>query len=746
MTPFADEFAELIRRGSFAEALTLAAAETARAQAAGDVLAEAWGLAAEGEALRMLDRNEECLARGQQAAALVADREDETALRVKSEGLRLQSSALRMMGQPDLALTTSQQATAVARQANWPRGEADSLQIQIYMHLNADRNEEALALVWRALELARSCGHRRGEANALDAASDVLHKLGEYERALEMARQAAAICHELGDALREGNAVFSQAEALLELDAHDQALERTQAATALYAAVGDRLGQANTLRSQADVLRKLDRCEEALAQAEQAEALYLAIGSRFGPGSAVRAQAEALQRLGRFAEAMERARRAEELFTALSYRQGQAEALLVQALAAEGLGDKAAAAAAAAQASELFTACGMPGQAEYAAYVARSLAAPPATDPGARAVARLHAEFGAELGDILASADRTEDAWHRELRKPRREPCAPGTGEFRVLKQWPSYATLSLLPYPDEVAGGYLLRWEDRNLVVDPGLGFLAALRQSNFHLADLDGVVITHWHIDHTGDMEELLTCLFEANEEGAIAEVDFFLPPGAFGVYASLLAHNPAARNVTLLRPGEQAIWGPMRLTAIAAGHRDLTGREGDAIGLRVGLCDASGAEVVQVGLTSDTRWDPRLVEPLSHLDLLVLHLGGIYSRDLKADEYAKNHLGVKGTAALLSALSAAGAPKLALLAEIGKELEYERLKLTRILGDVTACRLVPAELGMTVRLPAAEVACDGHGCAAGATHWGMDPRDRRRICARCGECTAPLDATEL
>ena len=85
-----------------------------------------------------------------------------------------------------------------------------------------------------------------------------------------------------------------------------------------------------------------------------------------------------------------------------------------------------------------------------------------------------------------------------------------------------------LLPYPDEVAGGYLVRWGNANLVVDPGLGFLLALRQAGYHLTDLDGVVVTHWHIDHTGDTEELLTSLFEANESEVVTQIDFFLAPG--------------------------------------------------------------------------------------------------------------------------------------------------------------------------------------------------------------------------
>ncbi len=734
-------FDDLMRDGRFEEALTLAREETEQARQQGKPEAEALGHVRQAYALWMMDLNEEALAQAERAEAAVAGMSTPDALQRKSDALRMQAQALRMMGRSEEALATAQRGSAIARAIGYAIGEANALQPEIYLLLNADRNDEALAAAQHAADVSRSAGYVLGEAIALDTLSDIVLKLGAKEEALKKAEQAATLFHQLHDPLREANALQSQANALLELDRAEESFERATTAERLYTKVGDRLGQGNVLRAQADALRKLGRYEEALACAQASEARHREIGSRLGPGFALRAQAEILSKLGRYAEAVEQAECAYELFREADYRQGQAEALLAKYLATVELGREEDAIAAAQKAQELFQESGMPVMADYAGFLVRSLSEPPATEPGAKAVARLHAEFGTQLGEILTSADRAEEAWHTELRKPRRDPCPPGTGEFLVLKQWPSYATLSLLPYPDEVAGGYFLRWGNQNLVIDPGLGFLLALRHAGLHLSDIDAVVVTHWHIDHTGDMEELLTSLFEANDDGMVAEVDFFLPPGAFGVYASLVAHNPAARSVTLLRPGETALWRGMHLTAVAAGHRDLTGREGDAIGLRVELMDEGGAVRGSVGLTSDTRWDPGLVEPYRDVDLLIMHLGGIYSRDLKPAEYAKNHLGVKGTAALLSALADAGRPRLTLLSEIGKELEYERVALTAILAEVTGCAVVPAELGMCISLPALTARCDGHACEREATRWGMDPADRKRICVRCDECTAPL-----
>ena len=743
-----ERFAELMRTGDYQQALDHAMAATELANGAGDALAEAKAHTMWAEAARFLDDNDMALVHGREAERLVSGRSDDEALAAQSDALRVQADALRMVERYEEAMAAAKRAETLARQVGYLKGQADALRPQAWLLLNTDRNEEALEASRLSASISRQAGHEIGEANALDNVAEALLKLEKHEESLEAAQQAVELCHRISDRLREANALQSVANALHELERDDEALQAAIQATDLYQQVGDRLGEGNARRAQADALHKLERDEEALLQAEQARELLREVGSRMGQGSSLRAQAEALHAMGRHREAIERAREAEELFRAIGFRQGQAEALLTVALAAGGLEQNDVAVEAAATARKLFIECGMPGMARYAQYVEESVDGRAPLDAGGKAVARLHEEYGAQLGQILADADKAEEAWHRELRMPRRPPCPPGTGELLILRQWPSYATLSLLPNPDEVAGGYLLRWGDRNLVIDPGLGFLAALRQAGYHLTDIDGVAITHWHIDHTGDVEEMLTSLFEANDPDMVARFDFFLAPGAFSVYANLLAHNPGVRSVTLLRAGEETTWeGGIRLRAILAGHRDLTGRDNNTIGLRIELGDTAESRACTIGITSDTRWLPGLVPALAGCELVVLHLGGIYSRDLSATEYAKNHLGIKGTAELLAAMAdSPQPPRMTMVSEIGKELEYERVRLCTILGEVCGCLVFPAELGMQLTLPDLRLKCDSRGCENLATRWGTDPSERRRVCARCDQCTDPLACRDL
>ncbi|MHB8996227.1 MAG: MBL fold metallo-hydrolase [Armatimonadota bacterium] len=744
MDDHAARFASLMQSGEYAEALQFAEEERQQALAQADTIAQAQALVWLSDARRFMDLNEEALAAAVDALGLLPEATDPAALQVRAEALRAQADGLRMLERRPEALASAQEAEALARRIGYLRGQVDALRPQTSLLLNEDRNDEALAAARTAIALAREASYPLGEALALDNLSDILLKLEQREEALQAAVEAEALCLQLGDRLRQANALFSQALALRELDRLEESLAAAVKAEELYSAVSDRLGQGYALRAQAEALHKLSRHEEALSRAEAATEAVQQAGSRSGEGNARRVAADALRGLGRPAEALQRATESAALFEAAKNGQGLAEAQMTLALAALDLGRTEEAEAAARQSQKQFLECGMPGMAQYAGYVAESTRKQTPESPGERAVARLHQEYGAQLGEILSNAEKAEDAWHHELRRPRQPDCPLGEGQLVLLRQWPSYATLSLLPYPDEVAGGYLLRWGGRNLVIDPGLGFLTALRQAGYHLTDIDGVVVTHWHIDHTGDLEEMLTSLFEANDPDLIAQLDFFLAPGAFGVYAGLLAHNPGVRTVSLLRAGENIPWGPILIRGIAAGHRDLTGRDGNTIGLRLELLDEAGSTISSLGLTSDTRWRPDLVAALAGVDLLVLHLGGIYARDLSDSDYAKNHLGVKGTAELLSALaSSASPPRAALLSEIGKELEYERVKLCTILGETCGASVFPAELGMQLSLPSLRPSCDGRGCSSPATRWGTDPHDRRRICARCDDCVEPLEA---
>jgi hypothetical protein len=368
---------------------------------------------------------------------------------------------------------------------------------------------------------------------------------------------------------------------------------------------------------------------------------------------------------------------------------------------------------------------------------------------------------------ILAAKTDREKALREVLDVPGTAPELPkgSLGEFRVLRNWASYTTVELMrplsrassDNSTHTGGGYFLWWQDWGLVIDPGLGFGGAYRAAGFVPRNICAVAATHHHIDHTGEMLPILTCVFEMNQEqsapaDAKSQVDFLLAPGAFDAFAGVVAYVPGVRSVQLLRPKESielALPGNATATVVAvkAKHRDLTGREDAAIGLRIDLASADGKRC-SVGLSGDTRLVEETADAFRDVDLMIVHIGSIYKSDLGATpspsdllpsilETVKHpnlprppeppswHLGFSGTAELLRQIkkhSKEGWDPLVLVSEWGEELEPDRSEICKAVAQSADIgRVFPAAWNQGVALAAGRaqpICARRHGEIA--DHW--------------------------
>src|SRR5689334_19030403 len=57
-------------------------------------------------------------------------------------------------------------------------------------------------------------------------------------------------------------------------------------------------------------------------------------------------------------------------------------------------------------------------------------------------------------------------------------------------------------PNPGGAQSGYLVEEDGRRLLLDCGPGVLARLRELDAGWPTVDSIVITHWHLDHWGDL----------------------------------------------------------------------------------------------------------------------------------------------------------------------------------------------------------------------------------------------------
>lgn len=75
-------------------------------------------------------------------------------------------------------------------------------------------------------------------------------------------------------------------------------------------------------------------------------------------------------------------------------------------------------------------------------------------------------------------------------------------------------------------SGGMWLRWENTNILIDPGPGSLVRCLSSRLKLepSKLDGIILTHRHLDHSGDINVMI----EAMTEGGFKKRGIVFAPG--------------------------------------------------------------------------------------------------------------------------------------------------------------------------------------------------------------------------
>jgi ribonuclease BN (tRNA processing enzyme) len=81
-------------------------------------------------------------------------------------------------------------------------------------------------------------------------------------------------------------------------------------------------------------------------------------------------------------------------------------------------------------------------------------------------------------------------------------------------------------PNPGGAQSGYLVEDEGRRLLLDCGPGVLARLRALDGRWPSVDAVVITHWHLDHWGDLVPWVWGNMNGPGRGA-EKPELWLPP---------------------------------------------------------------------------------------------------------------------------------------------------------------------------------------------------------------------------
>ena len=326
------------------------------------------------------------------------------------------------------------------------------------------------------------------------------------------------------------------------------------------------------------------------------------------------------------------------------------------------------------------------------------------------------------------------------------------------------------------MGGGYLVRlWHKRRylgIAVDPGYNFLENLFNEGFTIADIDIIVVTHAHPDHTENLTNLFTLLFERNKRMADEEkqndeisapidhrVFLLVTEGVFERYQSMLRETKTyVRDVVVLKavgwPGSEASSAAVRVSvctneqlsccielsgntehafkgeecvaviqAKRAWHDDQT--EHDSIGIVVTYWGESKQPKV-IGILGDSKYHEELYRDYSDCSVLIAHLGSLISKPYYRPPYEKridyekiikdeDHLYLPGLTRLICDLKNRNGNKkfpLLVLSEFGEELRGGlRKDLARRLAlgvQKEPLPIVPADVGLRIDIEEQRIFC--------------------------------------
>ncbi len=262
--------------------------------------------------------------------------------------------------------------------------------------------------------------------------------------------------------------------------------------------------------------------------------------------------------------------------------------------------------------------------------------------------------------------------------------------ELISLRRWNSFSPNLGSRAAASVGGGYLIRFwvKDRyiGIAVDPGYNFLENLFNEGFTIADIDIIVVTHAHPDHTENLTNFFTLLFERNKRMADEEIEvgtddnaprdhrvfLLLTEGVFERYESMLPETKTyIRDVVVLKAsewrGSEASGAPVRvwtdkgnccieldsdmrtgtvkqkdcaavILAKRAWHDDLTGH--DSIGIVVKYWGEDN-QLNIIGIMGDSKYHRELYLDYKDCSVLVAHLGSLISKAYYKEEEKRKHI---------------------------------------------------------------------------------------------------------
>jgi hypothetical protein len=228
--------------------------------------------------------------------------------------------------------------------------------------------------------------------------------------------------------------------------------------------------------------------------------------------------------------------------------------------------------------------------------------------------------------------------------------------------------------------------------------------------LGDIDAIILTHAHDDHTADFEAILSLFSKSRGDKRIS---LFMNLGASVKFSNLISKNEQIiERIEILNQDQTfKLASNLEMKATKALHKDiLTETSGRGLLFRL----KRGAKNYKLGVTGDTAFyvntqnENGLDSSFENVDVLALHLGSIHEREFELGDnfethkYEGEHLGIRG----IINLTFRCRPKLAIISEFGEELRELRPVIAHRMDGIFEnydstgnIRVIPGDIGLKV-----------------------------------------------
>lgn len=296
--------------------------------------------------------------------------------------------------------------------------------------------------------------------------------------------------------------------------------------------------------------------------------------------------------------------------------------------------------------------------------------------------------------------------------------------------------------------GGIYIRWNDIGIAIDPGQGFVENMYKHNLYVQDIDVVVITHFHIDHTGDIRLIddlnrningVVYDFESVDDEEIYK-EYYKPTHMIKWYVDkdtgqyyMNRLSSLINEIKIVEPNENiGIHEGIKMNTFHTDHvkigkieraqdHSIVMNENNMPKVEeyfsdktFGIClelELKDGNFSRVGYSSDTMYSDKIVSGLLKCDYVIANISGIYKDDFLMISPKKAHLGYLGCVQLMKKIK----PKIMIISEFWNGTTDSRMDICRelekeFISDTThETKVLPGEIGLDIDLLDYSVRCN-------------------------------------